>query len=161
VDEIEIHIKYMREALKEAKKAYRQDEVPIGAVLVKDNREIIARGHNQPIKTNDPTAHAEIVVLRKAGRKLKNYRLNNTTIYVTVEPCPMCAGALVNARVKNIVYGCNDYKWGACNSVINIVSNKNFNHRLNIIKNILEEDCKKLIQKYFSEKRVKNYGKDR
>ncbi|MDI6642211.1 MAG: nucleoside deaminase, partial [Elusimicrobiota bacterium] len=104
----------MKEALKEARKAERKDEVPIGAIIV-DNltKKILSRGHNQPIKKLDPTAHAEIVAIRAAAKKLKNYRLNNCSIYVTVEPCAMCAGAIINARIKEIFFGANDPKSGA------------------------------------------------
>ena len=147
------HKKYMLEALKEARKAYKKDEVPVGAVLVK-NGTIIARGHNQPISKLDPTAHAEILALRKASKTLKNYRLYGIILYVTLEPCPMCAGALVHARIKEIVYDCPDVKSGACGSVTNIASNKKLNHRIKITSGILEKECRSLIQKFFKLKRT-------
>src|SRR3989339_795866 len=113
------HEYFLKEALKEAKKAEKFSEVPVGAVIV-FNDKIIARGYNKNITSNDPTAHAEIVALRKAAKKLNNYRLNGCSIYVTIEPCPMCAGALVWARVSEVIFGAYDLKAGACGSVVNI-----------------------------------------
>ena len=144
----------MFEALKEAKKAYRKDEIPVGAVVVR-NGKIIARGHNLPISKCDTTAHAEVVALRKASKKAGNYRLVGTSVYTTIEPCPMCAGALVNARVREVVFGCRDAKSGACGSVMNIVDNKKLNHRIKIIPGILEEQCRELLQEFFKDKRRK------
>lgn len=142
----------MKEALKEAKKAYNKDEIPIGAVLVNNNR-IIARGYNQPIIRNDPTAHAEVVTLRKAGRRLSNYRLLNTSLYVTVEPCIMCMGALLNARIKEVIYGCCNEKFGACESVVDITLNRRLNHRIKVISGVMEKDCRRLLQDFFKKKR--------
>jgi len=144
--------KYLREALKEAEKAYKKNEVPVGAVIVQDKK-IIARAYNQTIKLNDPTAHAEILALRKAARKVGNYRLNDCQMYVTVEPCPMCAGALIWARAKELIYGASDPKSGACGSVINLFSEKKFNHHVKVTFGILEEDCRNLIQKFFRRRR--------
>lgn len=146
------HKKFMLSALREAKKAYLLGEVPVGAVIVKDGK-IIARGHNQNITKNDPTAHAEIVVLRKAAKKIGNYRLTDTDMYVTVEPCPMCAGALVYARIKKVFYATEDPKSGACRSVFNIVNNKKLNHRINFESGLCKEEAKNLLQKFFQERR--------
>jgi tRNA(adenine34) deaminase len=147
-----VHNYFMALALREAEKAYSKKEVPVGAVLVRDGR-IIARAHNCPVSLNDPTAHAEINLLRRAGKKLKNYRLNGTTLYVTVEPCPMCAGAIINARIGTVVYGAEEMKWGAGGSVFQILRNKKLNHRVRIIRGIMEEECKSILQKFFKEKR--------
>ena len=118
---------FMREALKEAKKAYKKNEVPVGAVVVYNNK-IIAKAHNLNITTNDPTAHAEILALKKASKILRNYRLPDCEMYTTLEPCPMCAGAMVYARIKRLVYATEDPKSGCCKSVLNIVNNKKLNH---------------------------------
>lgn len=142
----------MSMALKEAKKAYKKNEVPVGAVIVKDEK-IITRAYNQTIKLNDPTAHAEILALRKAAKKIGNYRLNECKMYVTVEPCPMCAGALIWARIKELIFGVSDPKSGACGSVINLFTDKKFNHRVKVTFGILEEECRNLIQKFFQKKR--------
>ncbi|MCA6071663.1 MAG: tRNA adenosine(34) deaminase TadA [Endomicrobium sp.] len=147
---------FMLQALKEARKALRLKEVPVGAVIVKDGQ-IIARGFNKCITLLDPTAHAEIVALRKAAKKLKNYRLNDCSIYVTIEPCVMCAGALVNARIKKIIFGAFDIKTGACKSVFKIANNKKLNHQIEIIiiekEKYLNIECAALIQKFFRKKR--------
>jgi len=153
--QITINDKFMTEALKEAKKAQDKNEVPIGAVIVKDNK-IIARGFNRCIIDQDPTAHAEIVALRKASKKLNNYRLNGCSIYVTIEPCAMCAGALVNARIEKIFYGADDKKAGACKSIFKVVNNKKLNHRIEFKSGILKEECADIIKKFFEKKRVKN-----
>ena len=149
---LKIHEKFMLEALKEAGKAYRKDEVPVGAVIVSGNK-IIGRGHNQPIGLCSPTAHAEIIALNRASGKIHNYRLNGTTMYVTVEPCPMCAGALVNARVKEVIFGCYDGKSGACGSAMNIANNRRLNHRVKVAGGILEKPCMDLMQRFFGKKR--------
>ena len=126
--------------------------MPVGAVLVLKNK-VIGRGHNKSITHNDPTAHAEIIALRAASTKISNYRLNGSKIYVTVEPCPMCAGALVWARVSEIIFGAHDKKAGACGSLFNIANNKKLNHRIKITGGVLEKDCRSLIQKFFRKKR--------
>lgn len=144
----------MKEALKEARKAEAKGEVPVGAVVVKDGK-IVGRGYNRNIIDKDPSAHAEIAALRKTAEKLKNYRLNGCKIYVTIEPCPMCAGALLWARVSEIIYAAKDIKAGACGSVINIASSKKFNHRIKVTGGVLEEECRTLIQNFFREKRVR------
>lgn len=144
--------KYIKEALKEAKKAEKKGEVPVGAVVTYKGK-IISRGYNQSITLNDPTAHAEIIALRKAAKKLRNYRGKDCKIYVTIEPCCMCAGALVWARVSDLVFGVYDKKAGACGSVFNIAENKRLNHRIKITGGVLENECRSLIQQFFRKKR--------
>ncbi|MDD5688575.1 MAG: tRNA adenosine(34) deaminase TadA [Elusimicrobia bacterium] len=148
---------FMQEALREAKKAESKNEVPVGCVIVKDNK-IIAKAHNQTIKKNDSTAHAEILAIRRANKKLKNYRLTGCQMYVTIEPCSMCAGALVWARIKKVVYAASDERTGACGSVINVVCNRKFNHRVEVKSGILKKECISLIQRFF--KRKRNYDKN-
>lgn len=145
----------MQQALLEAKKAYKNNEIPIGAIIVLDDK-IIGRAYNQVLQLKDPTAHAEILAIKQATVYLKNERLINTTIYVTIEPCSMCAGALVLARIKNLVYGACDPKTGACESIVNITQHPLLNHQLNVKKGILEEECKELIQRFF--KKIRNYS---
>jgi Cytosine/adenosine deaminases len=130
---------FMREALKEARKAEAKGEVPVGAVVVNGDR-IVGRGHNRNIVLRDPSAHAEILAIRSASKKLNNYRLPGCRIYVTIEPCSMCAGALVCARLSEIIYGASDPKAGACGSVLNIVYNKKLNHRLKVKGGVLEQE---------------------
>jgi tRNA(adenine34) deaminase len=142
----------MKEAYKEAEKALQAGEVPIGAVVVYNNK-IISRAHNEPIKKNDPSAHAEILAIRKAGKKLKNYRLNSAILYVTLEPCPMCASLAVWARINTIVYGASDKKFGACGTVFSLHNNKNLNHKIKIIKGVMENECSKIIKDFFKARR--------
>jgi len=142
----------MQEALKEAAKAFERDEVPVGAVIVYKNR-IIARAHNQILTLRDPTAHAEMVAITQAADYLKNERLIDCSLYVTVEPCPMCAGAAVLARIKRIIYGTDDPKSGACGSVLDIARNKKLNHRIEVISGILHEDCALFLKEFFKKKR--------
>ncbi len=141
----------MSEALKEAKKAFDADEVPVGAVVVKDGK-IIARAHNQIRLLRDPTAHAEMIAITQAAGYLRNERLLNTTVYVTIEPCLMCAGALVLARVKRLAYGASDPKTGACGSAVD-VNEQGLNHKIVIAKGILEEECGSLIRGFFEKRR--------
>jgi tRNA(adenine34) deaminase len=143
---------YMEAALELAQEAYVRGEVPIGAVLVRDG-EILARNHNRREELKDATAHAEILVLREAGRLIGGWRLTGTTLYVTLEPCPMCAGALVQARVSRLVYGTRDPKGGAAASLYNITSDPRLNHRLAVEEGILRERCAALLQKFFKERR--------
>ena len=143
---------WMSLALKQAIKGEEKGEVPVGAILVKDGL-LIAKAHNQPISTNDPTAHAEIQVLRKAGMKLQNYRLNDSTLYVTLEPCTMCLGAMMHARIARIVYGANDQTTGACGSSENLINANCFNHKIHLISGILEDECKQLLKKFFNSRR--------
>ncbi|WP_456434101.1 tRNA adenosine(34) deaminase TadA [Thermosulfuriphilus sp.] len=144
---------FMAEALKEAEKARLVDEVPIGAVVVSAEGEIIGRGHNEVIRRLDPTAHAEILALKEAAQRLANYRLLGTSIYVTIEPCPMCAGALVLARVSRLVFGARDPKSGACGSLYQIARDPRLNHRLEVVSGVLEKQCRGIIQAFFKERR--------
>ena len=144
--------KWMNLAIEQAIKAQDEDEVPVGAVLVKDGL-LIAKDHNRPISTNDATAHAEIQVLRKAGIKLQNYRLTDSTLYVTLEPCAMCLGAMMHARITRIVYGANDQKTGVCGSSENLINANCFNHKIHLTNGILEDECKKLLKKFFNLRR--------
>jgi tRNA(adenine34) deaminase len=148
------HIEFMKVALREAQKAAQKDEVPIGAVLVSESDELLSAAHNQIISRQDPTAHAEILVLREAAHKIGNYRLLNTTLYVTVEPCPMCMGAIIHARVAQVIFGTRDPRWGAAGSLYNFAEDYRFNHRPEIIEGICANECKKLMQDFFSLKRA-------
>ncbi len=143
----------MAEALIEAERAQAAGEVPVGAVVVSPGGEILGRGHNLVITTCDPTAHAEINALRQAARKVGNYRLPGVTIYVTIEPCPMCAGALVLARVSRLVFGAGDPKSGACGSLYQIVQDQRLNHRLEVVAGVLENRCREIIQAFFRARR--------
>ena len=146
--------KFMLEALKEANKAALLNEVPVGAVIVKNNK-IVARGHNLREKTNDPTAHAEIIAIRKACKKLKSWRLEGCTIYVTVEPCAMCAGTLLWTRIDRIVFGANDPKGGAIGSSFELFRVKGINHHPEITRGVLDVRCALLMKEFFKAKREK------
>ncbi len=148
------HQKIMGLALKEAEKAGQFGEVPVGAILVAENMAILALTYNQTIKLTDPTAHAEILALRQAALKINNYRLLNTTLYVTIEPCMMCMGAIVHARISRVVFGANDPKWGAAGSLFNFATDDRLNHRVEITKGVCEEDCTKLMKDFFRSKRI-------
>jgi tRNA(adenine34) deaminase len=147
------HENFMEIALSEAKKAEQIGEVPVGAVLVSENGEILSAAHNQTIKLVDPTAHAEILALRKAALEINNYRLLNTTLYVTVEPCIMCMGAIVHARISRVVFGATDPKWGAAGSLYNYAEDDRLNHRVEITAGVRAEDCRRLMQDFFRAKR--------
>jgi len=149
---MKMHEFYMDEALKEAAKAFEKGEVPVGAVIVYQKK-IIGRAHNQIRLLKDPTAHAEMIAITQAANYLGNERLNNCDIYATLEPCPMCMGALVLARVKNLVYAAKDPKTGACGSVMDIGSDNKLNHRVNIKSGVLEEKSALLMQNFFKERR--------
>ena len=149
-----IHKDYMYLALKEAEKAGQIDEVPVGAVLAAKNGEILATAYNQVILRNDPTAHAEISALRIAGEKINNYRLLDTILYVTLEPCIMCMGAIIHARISTLVFGAKDPKWGAAGSLYNLSLDNRFNHRVEIISGICESRCAALLQDFFKQKRT-------
>jgi tRNA(adenine34) deaminase len=142
----------MAEALKEARKAFGEDEVPVGAVIVY-NGKIIARGHNQVEQLQDSTAHAEIIALTAAENYLRIKWLIGVSMYVTIEPCSMCAGALVLSRIKNLYFGAKDPKTGACGSVVNIVNNKKLNHHIKVKSGILRQDCSILLKEFFKKKR--------
>lgn len=144
--------KYMRFALKEAQKAAQIDEVPVGAVIVCDGK-IIARAFNKRESNNDPLGHAEIIAIRKASKKLKTWRMTNCELYVTVEPCAMCAGAIMWSRFKRIIYGAPDLKGGATGSSFNLFDTKIVNHKPEITSGVLEEECRKIIQDFFRNKR--------
>ena len=144
--------KWMNLALEQAVKAEKEGEVPVGAILVKDGL-VVARAHNQPISTNDPTAHAEIQLLRAAGEELNNYRLTGTSLYVTLEPCAMCLGAMMHARVERIVYGAHDPKTGVCGSSENLIDANCFNHKIDLVSGVLENECKQLLKKFFISRR--------
>lgn len=143
---------WMRIALELAQHAHAAGEVPVGAVLVKDE-EIIARGWNQPISAHDPSAHAEMVAMRAAAQALDNYRLPDTTLYVTLEPCAMCAGAMVHARVKRLVFGAPDPRAGAAGSVFDIVRTDALNHRLEVTGGVLANECGNLLKRFFEQRR--------
>ncbi|MHB0884769.1 MAG: tRNA adenosine(34) deaminase TadA [Bacillota bacterium] len=143
---------FMREALAEARKAEAAGEVPIGAVVVADGR-LVARGHNRREELNDPTAHAEILALREAGEKLGGWRLRRATLFVTVEPCPMCAGAMVQSRLGRLVYGARDLKAGAVESTVNLVRNKAYNHQVEVRAGCLEDECAEVMSRFFAGRR--------
>jgi tRNA(adenine34) deaminase len=143
---------FMRRALDLARHAEQAGEVPVGALVVL-NDEVIGEGWNQPIVSHDPTAHAEIVALRAAATRMKNYRLTDTTLYVTLEPCAMCAGAIVQARVARVVYGAADPKAGAAGSVFNLLESSALNHRAQIKRGVLAEDCGAMLREFFGARR--------
>jgi len=145
---------FMKEALKEARKAYNKDEVPVGAVIVKDNK-IIARAHNIKETKHDTTCHAEILAIKKASKKLEAWRLEDCEMYVTLEPCSMCAGALIQSRMKKVYIGTMDYKTGACGSVLNLLQDYTFNHKVECETGILKEECEEILQKFFKELRLR------
>ena len=146
------YVKYMLEAIKEAELAKLEDEVPIGCVIVKDNQ-IIARAHNQREITNNPLGHAETLAIKKASEVLNDWQLVDCDLYVTIEPCIMCGGAIIQSRIRKVIYGAPDLKGGAFGSSINILDAQNINHRPEIVKGILEEECTKIIKDYFKSKR--------
>lgn len=143
---------WMRLALKQAEAALEKDEVPIGAVIVKDG-EILALACNEKETDNDPTAHAEILAIKRAAKKTGSWRLTDATLYVTLEPCPMCAGAIIQARIKRLVFGALDPKGGAAGSVLNVFDDKLWNHKVEVISGILEEECAEVLKGFFRNKR--------
>jgi tRNA(adenine34) deaminase len=147
---------FMAEALKEAQKAYDREEIPIGAVIVKDGK-IIGRGFNQKEETCNATAHAEMIAIKQASEMLKAWRLTGCTMYVTLEPCTMCAGALVNARIDKLVIGTSDPKTGACGSVFNIAQDTRLNHQIELQLGVLEEDCSTILKSFFKILRNRDY----
>ena len=149
---------YMNQALKEAEKAYQKLEVPVGAVIVKDGK-IIARAHNQKETKMDTTKHAEILAIQKASKKLKSWRLIDCEMYVTLEPCTMCAGAIIHSRIKKVYIGAMDEKTGAVGSVLNLFEDYKFNHKPEVEKGILKEDCESLLKQFFKElRKLKSNG---
>ncbi len=149
---METDIQYMQEALAEARSAAAADEVPIGAVLVHDGK-ILARSGNRTIRDCDPTAHAEVVALREAAHRLANYRLAGTTLYVTIEPCSMCSGAILQARVPRLIYGADDPKGGAVRSCFEILSHPRLNHQVEVTSGVLAAECAAIIQSFFAARR--------
>jgi tRNA(adenine34) deaminase len=145
-------LEFMQLALEEGRAAALAGEVPVGAVLVRDG-EVVARAGNRTIRDCDPTAHAEILVLREGARKLGNYRLAATTLYATIEPCSMCAGAIIQARVPRVVYGCDDLKGGAVRSCFEILTHPRLNHQVEVTSGLLASECAALIQSFFAERR--------
>jgi tRNA(adenine34) deaminase len=143
---------WMREALAEAAKAEAQSEVPVGAVLLV-NEKIIARGHNQPIRTHDPSAHAEIIALRHGAHAMRNYRLPGSILVVTVEPCAMCVGAMVQARVEQVIYGAADPKTGAVDSHLHLADAPHLNHRIEVMAGVLAEECAEILRRFFEARR--------
>jgi tRNA(adenine34) deaminase len=148
---------FLRRALREAALGAKEGEVPVGAVIVKDGR-VVARAHNRPIHLNDPSAHAEILALRRAARKLGNYRLTVCTLYVTIEPCAMCAGAIVHARVRRVVYGASDLKAGANGSALTVLNHPKLNHQVEVVTGVLAEDCAAIVRDFFRGRRHKKTG---
>ena len=148
------HVKWMKVAFREAEKAFEQDEVPIGAVVVK-NGQIVGRGYNQRESLIDPTAHAEIIAITSAANTIKDWRLKDCQLYVTKEPCPMCAGALVNARINMVIFGMYDEKEGCCGSLYQLCRDNRFKHQLTVIGGIMEDACTLIIQEFFKKQREK------
>ncbi len=144
---------FMAMALAQAKLAWEAGEVPVGAVVVKDGI-VIAQGYNQPISSHDPTAHAEIMALRAASQLLGNYRLPGCELYVTLEPCVMCAGAMMHARLARVIYGAADFKTGACGSVINLFEQEKLNHHTEIVADVMAEECVQLLKDFFASRRL-------
>ena len=153
-DQEAIDQKYMREAIKQAKKAYTLEEVPIGCVIVYDGK-IIGRGYNRRTIDKNPLAHAEIHAIRKASRKMGDWRLEDCTLYVTLEPCQMCSGAIVQARIKRVVVGCMNPKAGCAGSILNLLDVKEFNHQVELTTGVREEECSRMMKEFFRELREK------
>jgi tRNA(adenine34) deaminase len=145
---------WMEEALREAQRAFALGEVPVGAVVVCEGR-VVGRGANRPISDSDPTAHAEILALREAGRTLGNYRLGDCELFVSIEPCAMCAGAITHARIKRLVYGAEDPKAGAVKSVLAVLNHPQMNHRVEVVSGVLASRAAELVQRFFRERRPK------
>jgi tRNA(adenine34) deaminase len=145
---------YMRIALDEAREALLKDEVPVGAIVVYEGK-ILAKSHNSPISLNDPSAHAEMLALRQAAEMIGNYRLVGAELYVTLEPCIMCAGAIVHARLARVIFGARDPKCGAVTSLYNILTDKRLNHQVEVTEGILQEDCGEIMSRFFQQKRIR------
>jgi tRNA(adenine34) deaminase len=144
---------YMRMALEEAEEGGRKGEVPVGAILVKGDR-VVAKDHNRCIELSDPTAHAEVLVLRKGGEELGNYRLNDTMMYVTSEPCPMCVSAMIHGRISRLVFGAREPKFGAVESKFRLLDGNGFNHKVKVERGVLEKECAEILKLFFKEKRT-------
>jgi tRNA(adenine34) deaminase len=145
--------KYMKMALEEAKKAGQRGEVPVGAILLKGDQ-VLAKDHNRCIELSDPTAHAEILVLRKGGEILRNYRLNDTVMYVTVEPCPMCVSAMLHSRISRLIFGALEPKFGAVESKLRLLNGNGLNHKVKVDRGILGKECAEILKVFFKEKRT-------
>ena len=145
--------RFMKMALREAEEAGRKGEVPVGAILVKEDR-VLAKDHNRCIELNDPTAHAEVLVLRKGGKALGNYRLNDTVMYVTAEPCPMCVSAMIHGRISRLVFGAPEPKFGAVESKFRLLEGNGFNHKVKVEQGVLEKECAEILKLFFKEKRI-------
>ncbi|WP_449244058.1 tRNA adenosine(34) deaminase TadA [Desulfobacca acetoxidans] len=154
IDQEAIDRAYMCLAIGEAKKASSLQEVPVGAVVIDKAGKIIGQGHNQPIASHDPSAHAEIVALRQASACSRNYRLPDCTMYVTLEPCIMCVGAVLQARLRRLVYGADDPKGGACVSLYRLPEDTRLNHRLEVVRGVCEAECRTLLQEFFRRRRL-------
>lgn len=146
------HEKFMRLALRQARRAETEGEVPVGAVVVYDGQ-VIARAHNRPVTLHDPTAHAEILTLRRAAKKLGNYRLSGCSLYVTIEPCAMCAGAIVHARVEQLIFGARDPKAGACGSALKVLNHRRLNHQVQVVRGVLAEETALIMSEFFRRRR--------
>src|SRR5437870_10866179 len=149
----ERHEDYMELALAEARKAEAAAEVPVGAIVINKEGDVVGRGYNRPISGNDPTAHAEIVALREAAGRLGNYRLADTTLYCTIEPCVMCAGAIIHDRIARVVFGAADTKAGAAGSLYNVLTDPRFNHSVEVIRGIRDAECTAILQDFFKSRR--------
>jgi tRNA(adenine34) deaminase len=148
----EDHAKFMRLALREAQKAAREGEVPVGAVVVHEGK-VLAGAHNRPLHLHDPSAHAEVLALRRAARRLGNYRLEGCNLYVTIEPCAMCAGAMIHARIRHLVFGARDPKAGASGSVLSVVNHPRLNHPFKVTEGVLAQDCAAILSDFFKRRR--------
>lgn len=158
IDETKLKEFYMKEAFKEAEKAFRKGEAPIGAIIVKDGK-IIARAHNLREKNNDPTAHAEVLAIKKASKKLQAWRLSGCDMYVTLEPCAMCAGAIIQARIAGLFFGADDPKAGAAGSVVDLFSESRFNHKVEFEAGIMKEACSDILKEFFRSLRIEEKTK--
>lgn len=154
-DKNPIHIKRMEIAIQEALKAEKMGEVPVGAAIFTKQGEFVTSSGNYTIKSHDPSAHAEIMAIRKACQKVKNYRLLNCVLYVTIEPCVMCMGAIIHARIDEVFFGASDPKWGAGGSLYDFSSDARFNHKVRVVGSICEKRCRELIQNFFKAKRIR------
>ena len=143
---------FMKKALEQANRAYKAGEVPVGAVVVKDGK-IIARGFNERETKQDPTAHAELTAMKKAAKKLSSWRLTGCTLFVTLEPCPMCSGVIINSRIDRVVFGAYDQKAGCCTTLYHLCNDERFNHRAQVLGGVMEEECAEILSSFFKEKR--------
>ncbi|MCX5881319.1 MAG: tRNA adenosine(34) deaminase TadA [Deltaproteobacteria bacterium] len=158
MDPTSAHSIVMNLALSEAAAAFQEEEVPVGAVLISESGLVLASTHNRTISLSDPTAHAEILALRHAAKQIQNYRLLKTTLYVTVEPCMMCMGAIIHARVSRLVYGAGDSKWGAAGSLYDLSADNRLNHCLEVIPGVCETKCREILQRFFRDRRSHPIG---